>query len=1133
MKLLSLLLFIAGMAVSAAPKAQTVSLSLKEAPILDVFTAIKKQTGFEVAGNLSVLKKTHPVTVSVKDMPLEEFLNLLFRDQPVTYRLDGQNIFLLEKPENGNQPAKQFEGPPLPITDISGKLISATTGEAIVSASIQVKGERAGTSSDRFGRFTLKNIPDNTTLIISSIGFQSVEIAIEKLKALTDRGSITLGKSKVLKIGTEYTFFLGISDLVLDETVVTAYGRTTKRLATGNISTVKGEDIQRQPVMTVLEALVGRVPGMVVTQTSGNGAAPVNVLIRGRNTINYAVPTDPLYVIDGVPLTFLNTSLSTEFLTKSPGAVQAGLTGTDGENPLLSLNPNDIDRIDVLKDADATAIYGSRGANGVILITTKRAKGGPPRFEIGVANGIKFNRRYPTLLNTQEYLAMRREALQNDGIAADIYSAPDLVLWDTTKYTDWQREMIGVGNMLSVNLGLGGGTAQTSYSLSAGYGTQKELLNNGGKNNRVSLRTSVNHSGLNQKFKLSFGNAIATTDVKAYGLGELTRIPPPPNAPDIYTEKGDFNFVPYRGRTVSIFPFSALKSPSESKTFSLSSYLNISYQLMKGLVISANGGFNFFNNQNRAINPSAARDTIYTTFPGAYYGRSTQSDFSVEPQLAYSTVVGRGNVSFQVVGTFNSKTARAETIEARGFSNDALMKSYNNATTKTITEGYKQYRYVSAAAILRYVWDNKYIINLNAKRDGSSRFGPGKQFGNFASAGAAWIFSDEQWMKRLLPTWVSMIKFRGSVGTTGSDNARDYEYLSRWGTATADLSRNQLFKYNGMDAYHVLNPLNQEFQWESTWKSEAAVSLAFFDNRYILNIATYRNVASNQLTNIPTAWYTGFDGTITNLAAKIANTGIEIDLTAKVIENKDFNLSINFNISRNKNRLIDFPGLENSQYRSRLKIGQPTTVEYLFRYTGIDPLTGAYAFEDYNKDGVISQSGVLPTLPNDDRYIVVDRAEKYEGSIGLNLSYRNFSCYATFDFKNWLREDPYLSAIIGGMNNLSLPAGILNNHWRNPGDLAKYPRFTTVGTNVNNTNLARSDAKYVNGSFLRMNNLSISYRFPQIWCKRIGMKDAAVSINTQNLFSISPYKGLSPELQSAVYATPIPATIATNLRFNF
>ncbi len=256
--------------------------------------------------------------------------------------------------------------------------------------------------------------------------------------------------------------------------MVTAYGKTTKRLATGNISTVKGEDIQRQPVMTVLEALVGCVPGMVVSQSSGNGAAPVNVLIRGRNTINSSAITDPLYVIDGVPLTFLNTSLSTAFLDFSPGAVQAGLSNTNGENPLLSINPNDIERIDVLKDADATAIYGSRGANGVILITTKRAKAGPPRFEISIANGVKFNQRYPKLLNTQEYLAIRREALQNDGLAADIYTAPDLVLWDTTKYTDWQREMIGTGNTLSVNLGIGGGTSQTSYAVSAGFNSQKK-----------------------------------------------------------------------------------------------------------------------------------------------------------------------------------------------------------------------------------------------------------------------------------------------------------------------------------------------------------------------------------------------------------------------------------------------------------------------------------------------------------------------------------------------------------------------------------------------------------------------------------------------------------------------------------
>ncbi len=1130
MKLLSLLLFIVCMTVAAQPKAQTVSLSLNNASLLEVFSAVKKQTGFEVAGNLSILKKTHPVTVSVKNMPLEEFLQMLLRDQPLTYRLDGQNIFLVERPVNKQKEIQELLTPP--ATDLVGRLLSIATGEPVISASIQVKGEKKGVSTDKSGRFSMPGIPDDAILVITSIGFQKLELSVAKLRSMTDGSSYSEGRNLVRKTGQEYIFFLSVADVVLEETVITAYGKTTKRLVTGNISTVKGEDIQRQPVMTVLEALVGRVPGMVVTQTSGNGAAPVNVVIRGRNTINPNGFTDPLYVIDGVPLTFLPATLSTSLASANPGAVQAGLSLTNGENPLLSINPMDIERVDVLKDADATAIYGSRGANGVILITTKKAKTGLTSFNIRISNGTKFNQRYPKMLNTQEYLAIRREALRNDGIAADVYSAPDLVLWDQNKYTDWQRQLIGVGNTLDMNMSVGGGTPQTSYNLSGGYGTTKEIMNNGGKNQRGTLRTTVSHSGVNQKFKLNFGNNIAFTNVKASPPGDLNTIPP--NAPDIYNEKGEFNFIPYRGRTTSLFPFSGLKITSESKTYAMQTNLNLSFQPVKGLVLSTAGGFNLSHNENIYIFPKAAKDTFYSSFPGAYYGRSTQTEFNIEPQIAYNTNIGKGNFSVQLIGTYQSITTRAETIQGSNYSNDALMKSYNNAGTKTISEGYKQYKYASTAAILKYVWDNKYVLNLNAKRDGSSRFGPGRQFGNFASAGAAWIASDEAWMQEILPSWVSFVKFRGSVGTTGSDQIGDYEYLSRWGTGISALSPVSLLKYNGMDAFNVLSPLNQEFQWESTWKSELAANLAFLDNRLSVDISVYRNIASNQLTQVSTPLYTGFDFTTMNWQAKIANTGVELELRADLIQKKNMNLSMNFMISRNKNRLVDFPGIENSQYKNNLKVGQSLNSEYLLHYTGIDPMTGAYTFEDRNKDGIVNAPVTLiPVQDNDDRYVVIDRTEKYTGSMGLNFGYKNFSLYTTFVFVNRVRLDPYLNAIVGGMYNMSLPAERLTDHWRNPGDIAKYPRYTTVGTNINITQYIRSDAKYVNGSYMRMGNLSLAYRLPQNWCKKAGLKGVTLGVNSNNLFTITSYKGLDPEVANAFNGTPIPRTITANIQFTF
>ncbi|MGN6421198.1 MAG: hypothetical protein ACTHMC_27030, partial [Pseudobacter sp.] len=520
--------------------------------------------------------------------------------------------------------------------------------------------------------------------------------------------------------------------------------------------------------------------------------------------------------------------------------------------------------------------------------------------------------------------------------------------------------------------------------------------------------------------------------------------------------------------------------------------------------------------------------------PMAFYGLSKGKTFAANPSIQYRTTLGKGNLSVQLIGNYESTTAGGETITGMGYANDGLMKSHNNADPlfKTVIQSLNQYKYAALSAIVNYNWANKYVINLNGNRDGCSRFGPGRQFGNFGSAGATWIASEEEWMKKLLPSWFSLVKFSGSYGITGSQSIGDYEYLSRWASTTGVNTFASQPRYNGLNVFHPLRALNQDYQWESTTKTDFSVWLGFMNDRLNVRVSTYRNVTGNQLARVPTPEYTGFTDVVRNWDAKLANMGIEMSLLWNVLSGKDYGLNVSFNISRNRNRLLDFPNLETSSYKNNLKIGNSTNIVYLLRYTGIDPATGSYTFEDLNKDGKITAgSELIPNQPGDDRQVFIDLNEKYNGNLGIQFRYKSLSCNTNIYFVNRLRKNPYLVSAVGTRGNIVLPKEIADNHWQYPGHQAKYPRYT------NNSSLLgpieKSDGGFVNGSYMRMQNLSLGYSLPVKWCKKIGAKEVSFTLSLQNLFTISPYTGLDPELEASIFAAPIARTVSTGLRVNF
>jgi TonB-linked SusC/RagA family outer membrane protein len=1137
MKLTALLLTVAFLQVHAAGSAQHVTISGKDIPLKHVFNAIKQQTGFVVFYNKEILGNTKPVTLTAYNMPLQELLQLVFKEQPVSFTIQEKTIILSHQ-EKTNPAIERLI---IDAPSVFGRIIE-TDDQPILDVSIRIRGTKRGTTSGTAGRFSLE-VKDGEVLDISAVGFHPIAIRLngEQFETVAATRSSSRrqqpdsageNRSSQLLISNKQNILIKLtrSNSILDEVVIIPYGKTSRRFATGNVTSIKAKEIERQPVMNILQALEGKVAGMSISTVSGNSAAPIKVEIRGRSSINAGALVEPLYIIDGIPQTTLEIGPYTKRGEISTGAIQSGMVNTPGENPLLFLNPRDIESVDVMKDADATAIYGSRGANGVILITTKKAKAGPTRFNMTINNGINSVPKRAKLLSTPEYLAVRREALRNDGVQPGRYNAPDLTYWDTTRYTDWQRELIGTGNVLSVNARVSGGMAQTAYSIAANYQTRKEIMNNGSKNNVGGLRLNLSHTSLNQKFQIDAGAAFSITDINAYRVENPMFLPP--NAPPLFDKNGDFNFEPYREQYISGFRFTGLKTPSESKSTFMNTNISLRYELIRGLTLSTTAGYNITQNNNAMFMPAAAYDPAFPRPAQAIFGNSHNNNWTLDPQLQYTTLFGKANLSVQVGATIQQAVAKSNTTTAFGFPNDNLIRSINNALAKESTDSRADYKYSGAYAIINFRWDNRYIINLSGRRDGSSRFGPGKQFGNFGSAGLAWIASDEKWMQNILPNWISFIKFRGSYGITGRDAGQDYGYITRWASAY-DIGNfaQKIYDYNGSPGFHIARSINPEYGWEGTKKLEVAASLSLFKDRLNFDVSWYSNRSGNQITGVNTPSYTGFSSVTANWDAVVQNTGLEFSLNSNVLQTKDWNIRLSANISRNRNKLVKYPGFEFSSYANSYVIGKPITISYLLHYTGIDPLTGNYTFEDRNKDGKVQVgSGAIPRDASDDRYIEFDRSPRFEGGFGATASYKNFSLYTNFVFKKRMAQDPFLNLMVGSMSNFILPDEVKNNHWQQAGDKALYPRYTATG---NLGNIGASNGSWVDGSYLRMNTLSIAYDLPAKWIQRIRMQGCRLSAETQNLFVITSYKGIDPEVQSLSGFTPLTRVITTTLTINF
>ncbi|MCD0489805.1 SusC/RagA family TonB-linked outer membrane protein [Pedobacter sp. MC2016-14] len=1076
MRLIVLLLTTAILQVSASGFAQKVTIREEHASLEGVLAKIKMQTGYDFIYDEALIVSARPVTVKMTDVTLDKVLKACFEGQAFTYSILDKTIIVKDKPSS------IFDKIRASMASISVEgVVLDDQNQAMPGVTVKEKGTGKGIITTANGAFKFNVTDENSILVFSFVGYQIKEILAKMLLA-------------------NHTVILLRSDMNLTEVVINkGYYNTTKALNTGNVSTVSAKSIEQQPVSNPLAAMQGQVAGMFITQSSGVPGGDFKVQIRGQNSI--ANGNDPLYVIDGVPYSIAPQLQSDNNLNPTGG------------NPLNFINPHDIESIDVLKDADATAIYGSRGANGVVLITTKKGKAGETRVDFNVYQGIGKITRAVQYLNTVQYLQMRNEAFKNDGVQPDPAIDLDILggnTWDPNSYTDWQKLLIGgTAHYSDAQGSISGGNELTQYTVGGGYHRETTVFPGTSSDQKGSLHFSVNSSSKNQRFKMVFtGNYIAdfTTLPKVDPTSYLTTLAP--NAPEAYLPDGALNWAGGSWRSGN--PYAYLQQPYYGRTTNLLSNLILSYAIVKGLEIKTSLGYTNLQADQKVTIPLTSLDPLTGAVSGnSTFNHANTRSWIAEPQLNYKLTYGNHQFSALVGTSFQQSHNDGVKLLANGFSSDLLLGNLQAAskiTPQSVTDIF--YKYNAIYSRINYSFKEKYVVNLTARRDGSSRFGPGKQFANFGAAGAAWIFSKENWVAEHLK-FLSFGKLRASYGSSGNDQVSDYTFLDRYNSTTNT--------YGGAQGLFPVSFFNPLLAWEQNTKMETALELGFLDNKLNFSASYYRNRSSNQLLDLTLSAVTGFAFISENLPATVQNNGLEFTLSTVNIQRDNFKWNTSFNLSIPRNKLVAFPDIANTAYNSVYIIGQPLTISRIYKYEGVDTQTGLYQF--MGADGQLTSDPIMLT----DEISVVDRAPKYYGGLQNSLSYKHFTLDFLFHFvKQKGANFEYVNVDgIPGSYAANQPVGVLTR-WQNPGDISNIQRFNQDYSTITSSNAAAmSDQQFKDASFIRLKNLSLSYTLPNSWFDVLKVRNARFYFQGQNLLTITKYIGYDPENRDYTSLPPL------------
>jgi TonB-linked SusC/RagA family outer membrane protein len=1064
MKLTTLLLIIALVQVSAKGFSQ-ITLTEKNAPVKKIIKAIEKQTGYVFVYDEAKVK-LGSVSVDLHNATINDALTQCFKGFPVTFQIIDKNIVLqpkVDEPTLFDKIKSIFSA-----IDVTGHILNEQ-GQPIAGATVTIKNTDKIAVTDATGRFEIKGVDEHAVIVITCLGYVKRE-----LPAAADIGNI----------------WMVVATNQLDAVQVIGYGETTRRLSTGNVSSVSAKEIDQQPISNPILGLEGRVPGVFITQTAGYSGAQFNIQIRGQNSfagldINNSAP---LYVIDGIP-----------FYSK-PVEQSAGTFGGNGLSPLNTLDPTNIETIDILKDADATAIFGSRGANGVVLITTKKGKAGNTKVNVDISSGFGDVSHTIPLMGIDQYLSIRRQAFANDAIinpaiTPTTTNAPDLTLWNQHANTDFTKlEEGNTQHQTKATFDLSGGDQYTQFLFGGNYRHESTVLATSTADDAVQFHLNMQHHSHDNKFGVSASVSYVVDNNTIPNISLNYNLPP--NYP-LYNSNGSL----YWGGNYTN-PLAAVNATYGLKSTNMIANASLHYMIIPGLDLKINAGYNYDNVFGTTISPVSAANPASNPTPTVTLNNNYIKTYIAEPQATYTHTWGKGKLTAIVGGTWQ-ETQNIQPYFILGiYTNIQLATNLGSTNVLLKSSAYQDYKYDSGFGRVEYAWDGKYLFSGNIRRDGSSRFGPDKAFGNFGSGAFAWIFSKENFITDNLP-WLSFGKLKTSYGSVGNDKTlQNYAYLSTYSASSTP--------------YGTITPLapsgiaNPYLQWEQTIKLDVAMELGFIHDRIFFSADLYRNRTSHLLASTALPSQDGFSFiSSANLpdGAIVQNHGIELELSTVNIKNKGFSWTTSFNFTVPQNKLLAFPNILSSNYANTYVVGQSLNLRTVYHSTGF--VNGVPTVQDVNGDGVIT-SGYSATGKSD--YIVDGNSDpKFYGGVNNTFSYKGIQLDFLFQFVKRTAQRGGLLGYPGAAGNLAQSITDLPFKYSATNGAA-YPTSSYSYYTL-------SDAAIQDASFLRLKNVSLSYNVPQVWAKRFKMSALQVYLHAQNLLTFTPYKGADPETLSSTVPT--------------
>ena len=979
---------------------------------------------------------------------------------------------------------------------VSGK-VTDENGGSIAGANVTVKGTTVGVMTDADGKYRL-TVPENaTTLVISFVGYLAQEVPI--------------GNKSVINVA------LVANIQALSEIVVVGYGQQRKSDITGAISSVKGQELVQLPMQRVDQALQGRAAGVLVLNTAGAPGANTTIRVRGMNSINGG--NNALIVVDGL----------------------------QGGN-LNALNPNDIESIEILKDASATAIYGSMGANGVILITTKSGKKGKPTIDYSFSYGSQTIRHKLDLMNAADYARTRNayKATQNgSGVPVPIFTDARIQELEKTGGTDWQDVIYRTAPITNHQLTIGGGTDNMKYMVSGGYLDQQGILINSAYK-RFTLRANVSADiTKNVSFGLNWAGSKEAGNSPPYGggtalsfLGQAVNIAPrwDPTTPP-YDENGNYNRHPLGyGAYDTWNPLAAAKEPdimNNTIRNSINTYLE--FKIFEGLKLKITGGATIENNNNKSYYNSKTWEgkpiggkVGYATIDDALYTHYQNSNI-----LTYDKDLGeRHHITLMAVAEQQYSKSESSGLVASKFTvdqtgvNDLGGAEQINSKYSSISERVLN----SFLGRINYAFADKYLVTLSYRADGSSVFGANNKWGFFPSGSLAWKMTEEPFIKNL--NIFSELKLRGSWGIIGNQAITAYQTISAMNSGSN-------YPYSGNDAtdlgFIIANPPNPNLKWESTTQSNIGLDVSVFKGRLNATVDLYLKTTRDLLLNRTLAGYTGFSSIIDNVGS-VENKGLELSISGDPLTGV-LKWNSGFNISWNRNKVLDLGETSRLEFKTtyggyglkngfmQLRVGQPFGQMYGYGYEGtwktseaaeaaaFGQLPGDRKFTDFDKDGKINSQDIM---------IMGNAIPDFIFGWSNRVSYNNFELIFLIqgsegnDIFNQGRirlEDPYEGTSIR-----------LLDRWTEDNQDTDVPAFiddiTRRNANlVSKVSLGSGDGgrlqRYVeDGSYVRLKNITLGYSVPSSLINRIGLTKIRAYVSGTNLITLTKYTGYDPEVSA-------------------